>query len=169
MIQVTNTLKSEVVGLGEFRVSGDTSTMLVCIGLGSCVGVCLYDARMKLAGMAHVVLPASRGSTVADTQDAKYADSGVPRLMERMRSLGAASSRVTAKICGGASMLVSPGVSDLFHTGERNVVAVVQALEREGVRIVARDVGLHHGRTVKLFVATGAVVVLSANKTLVEL
>ncbi|MBI4312995.1 MAG: chemotaxis protein CheD [Chloroflexi bacterium] len=166
---MTNDVKAEVIGLGEYRISRDTSTILMCIGLGSCVSVCLYDSKQRMAGLAHVVLPVARGSAGRESKDAKYADTGVPRLIEEMCSMGARKLSLTAKISGGASLITAPGFSNRFNTGEENVLAVQRALEMQGIKLIGKDVGGHHGRTVKLVVATGAVMVLSAGKSLLEL
>ena len=46
--------------------------------LGSCVGVVLYDRVAKLGGLAHIVLPSSRG--VID-HPGKYADTAIPGMI----------------------------------------------------------------------------------------
>ena len=50
-----------MVGLGEVKTSEDPAEVLTCLGLGSCVAVCLHDPVAKVAGMAHIVLPDSEG------------------------------------------------------------------------------------------------------------
>ena len=45
------------VGLGEIKVSRRPVEMLVAYGLGSCVGVGMYDPAARVAGLLHAVLP----------------------------------------------------------------------------------------------------------------
>ena len=74
---------------------------LTTLGLGSCVGVALYDAQMRIAGLVHIMLPDS--SKVRQNENkAKFADTGIELLIERMKERGAAVNRLTAKIAGGA-------------------------------------------------------------------
>jgi chemotaxis protein CheD len=42
-------------------------TELVSIGLGSCVGICLYDPVTKIGGLAHIMLPDSTQSRQRST------------------------------------------------------------------------------------------------------
>src|ERR1043165_1098889 len=69
------------VGLGELHVLREGE--LVAYSLGSCVAICLYDPLVKVAGMAHVVLPAvpEKG---AGTAPGKFADTAVPALLAAM-------------------------------------------------------------------------------------
>ena len=45
------------IGDGNTAAAGQT---LVSYALGSCIGVCLYDKEIKIAGMVHAVLPAKK-------------------------------------------------------------------------------------------------------------
>lgn len=97
-----------MVGLGEVKISQDPAEVLTCLGLGSCVGVCMYDPVAKVAGMAHIVLPNSDGKP--DKAGGKYADTAVPLLLEMMLKRGAIKSRVIVKIAGGAQISRSKGL-----------------------------------------------------------
>ena len=46
-------------------------------GLGSCVGVVLYDLGREIAGLAHVMLPDSSLSRSGPLNEAKYANTAV--------------------------------------------------------------------------------------------
>lgn len=54
-----------IVGMGRFIVSNNPST-LTALGLGSCIGLILYDKVNKVGGMAHVMLPYSKPGAVED-------------------------------------------------------------------------------------------------------
>ena len=47
-----------IVGIGEIQL-GYKDDLLISLGLGSCVGVVLYDELNKIGGLAHVMLPDS--------------------------------------------------------------------------------------------------------------
>ena len=76
------------VGMADLNVAHQTG-VLKTTGLGSCVGVTLYDSRVKVAGMAHVMLPSSEIAREGSLNIAKYADTAIPELISRMEKLGA--------------------------------------------------------------------------------
>ena len=153
-------LETVVVGLGEMQVSKDTSVVLACLGLGSCISLCAYDPVSKVAGMAHIVLPSSEGRNAGTSP--KYADTAVPALVEAMSKIGANEGRLIIKIAGGAQMSSGPGASAIFKTGERNIEATGATLVKYGIRLVSSETGGKHGRTVKLYVDSGRVSVATA-------
>lgn len=145
------------VGIGELKVSKDEESIIVTRGLGSCVAVCLYDSKLKIAGMAHIMLPQDNGR--GDSASARFADTGIPRLLEAMTKEGASPENIVAKIVGGARMFQMPGGNSLLEIGERNVTAVKDVLESLKLKLVAADTGKDYGRTAELSVATGELLV----------
>lgn len=99
--------KPVVVGIAEMEVVRD-SGKIATYALGSCVGVCLYDYKNKVAGMVHILLPSS-SDAIERSNPCKFADSGCKYLMQRMLLNGARQSFVTAKIVGGATMFAVKG------------------------------------------------------------
>jgi chemotaxis protein CheD len=147
------------VKVADFAVAnGDT--LLVTVGLGSCVAIALHDAQAQVGGLAHVLLP-STGMSQDRTNRAKFPSSAVPLLCEQMQALGARAGRIRAKIVGGASMFTSLLSATGLQIGERNVVATRVALEQAGIPIVAQDVGGDYGRSVYFSVHDGRLVVKS--------
>ncbi|HIP92712.1 MAG TPA: chemotaxis protein CheD, partial [Thermotoga sp.] len=55
--------KKVIIGIGEYAVERNPA-ILVTLGLGSCVGVCIRDPSAKVGGMVHVMLPDSGGKNV---------------------------------------------------------------------------------------------------------
>lgn len=147
--------ESVVVGMGEFIVSSSPEVILACIGLGSCIAVCVYDRIVKVGGMAHVVLPKCDG--VSAINPGRYADTAVPHLLNEVVASGGTKSRLVVKIAGGAQMTQAPGLRDTFKTGERNLAEVSAALKRENISLAAADTGGNMGRTVKMYLDTGRV------------
>src|SRR5579859_2857889 len=138
----------ENVRMGELAVSGTVGDELVAIGLGSCIGLALVDRAANVAGLAHVVLPESQGKT---EPKAKFADLAVPDLLERVLAAGAVKRRLEAILIGGARMF-SVGAS--LDIGARNAEAVRDALGKEGISILAEEVGGNRGRTANVTVGT---------------
>jgi len=134
--------------------------VLVTLGLGSCVAVAIHDAGTGIGGLAHLLLPSLSFSADRE-KPAKFPETGVPFLVERVRELGAATGRLRARLVGGAAMFANfqtPGVSSI---GERNVLATRDALGRAGVPVVGEDTGGDHGRSVYFFVESGRIEVRS--------
>ncbi|OGO07083.1 MAG: hypothetical protein A2Y61_02340 [Chloroflexi bacterium RBG_13_60_13] len=158
-----------VVGLGEVQVTRDPEVVLASFGLGSCVVVCIFDPLTHVGGMTHVVLPSSGNRSVSSTYPGKYADSGTAHLVRGLEGQGAVRSRMMAKIAGGAAVTRGTMPENLFNVGNKNVVAVQAALEREGIPVVAYDTGGHHGRSVWFWVKSGKVMVRTAKNVTIQL
>lgn len=150
------------VGMADLKVC-HAPDAVTTLGLGSCVGVALYDKATKIAGLVHVMLPDS--TQVRQNQNrAKFADTGIDELVRVMVAAGASKSRFTAKIAGGAQMFAFSGNSDMLRVGERNVEAVKRKLNTLGIRILAEDTGLNFGRTVEFYPESGDFVIKAVGK-----
>lgn len=137
---------------------------ITTLGLGSCVGVVLYDKSLKMAGLVHVMLPDS--TQVRQNQNrAKFADSGIDYLLNMMQQKGANISGLTAKIAGGAQMFAFSTNNDMLRVGERNVEAVKKKLRELRIPILAEDTGLNYGRTVEFYPETGDFVIKAVGKS----
>lgn len=150
------------VKVAECAVGRDEQ-ILITIGLGSCVAIVLYDSAVRVGGLAHTLLP---DETMARdrTNPAKFPASAVALLLAEMTRLGADATRIRAKLVGGASMFANLLPAGGINIGDRNVVAARQVLERNGIRIVAEDVGSDHGRSVHFHLDDGRVEVRSLKK-----
>ncbi len=147
------------VGIGEMLATGDPESVLMAYGLGSCVGVCLYDRESRVGGLAHVMLPSSSEGHDRST-GGKYADRAIPLLLEGVVKLGGNQRRLVSKIAGGAQMLTGPAFSgNGFNIGERNVEAVKAVLERYRVPLLNSDTGGNRGRTMAMHIASGRVLI----------
>jgi len=137
-----------VVRMGEAAVSGTAGDTLACIGLGSCIGLALYDRRAGVAALAHVMLPQSPSADAPSP--GKYADLAVPALIEMAVTTGAAKPRLEAVLVGGAAMFALNGTQDI---GARNAAAVNEILTALRIPVRAEDVGGSKGRTIKIDVS----------------
>ncbi|WP_040682981.1 chemotaxis protein CheD [Thermosinus carboxydivorans] len=150
------------VGMADYKV-GKSPASLISYGLGSCVGVALYDPVIKVGGLAHIMLPDSKQARSAENP-AKFADTALPLMLEEMLKLGVAKTRVVAKIAGGAQMFTFTNTTDIMRVGERNSEAVRAVLRKLDIPIVAEDTGGNYGRTVELKLDTGVFRVRTIDK-----
>lgn len=157
-----------VVGLEEICISRDPSVVLSCLGLGSCVGVSAYDPVSRVAGMAHIVLP-DDGGRDREGAPGKYANTGIPGLIQEMQAAGGLKSRIAIKIAGGARIFANVKEGSLMDIGFRNLAAVRQALDENGLRLQGENTGGSHGRSLLLYVATGLTRVTSAMRDPIDL
>ena len=150
------------VGMADLK-AGKNPDSLISYGLGSCVGIALYDAQTKVGGLAHIMLPDSTQARATDNT-AKFADTAIPVLLEQILRLGAQRNRVTAKIAGGSQMFSFAQATDIMRIGDRNAEAVREVLKAHSIRILAEDVGGNYGRTVELLLESGVFVIKTVNK-----
>ncbi|MEG1754484.1 MAG: chemotaxis protein CheD, partial [Christensenella sp.] len=113
------------VGIADINIAKNED-ILVTYALGSCVGICLYDSQIKLAGLAHIMLPSSLQLVNVTNQPYKFADTGIKELLKMMKVNGANPMRLRAKIAGGAQMFAALTNSSLANIGGRNTEAVKQ-------------------------------------------
>lgn len=149
------------VGMADLNVA-EVSDSLRTTGLGSCVGIALYDMSTKIAGLAHIMLPTSMQPN--EQNRAKYANTAVPLLLEMMEQRGANKRKIVAKLAGGAQMFTFAGQSDLMRIGPRNVEAVKEALAAVSIPIKAEDTGGNCGRTIELFTTDGMLQIRTAKQ-----
>ena len=151
MIREKNIIK---VGMAELNVSSSPDT-LKTTGLGSCVGVCVYDAKLKIGGMAHVMLPDSKNSRQASTIVGKYSDTAIDELLNQLSNMGVSKKNLIAKIAGGSQMFSFAGGSEIMKIGQRNIEAVKADLKKNSIKVIAEDVGGNYGRTIEFRLETG--------------
>lgn len=151
------------VGMADLNIC-KSPDMITTLGLGSCIGIALYDPVTKIGGLAHIMLPDSTQMR-NNTNIAKFADTGIEELVKRMVAAGANKSRLVAKIAGGAKMFEVSGLSTIGNVGERNAQASKEKLKQLGIPLKAEDTGLNYGRTVELYTETGEFRIKSVGKT----
>ncbi len=159
------------VGISDMNVVTKPDR-LITYALGSCVGICLYDAKAGIGGMSHIMLPSST-ECIQNDNKLKFADTAIILLIRRMEQAGASKQRMLAKIAGGAQMFKMDGTyglnDNIMNIGKRNIAAVKKVLTEINLKIVAEDVGLNYGRTVEFDVETGIMTVRSIGKANVSL
>lgn len=149
------------VGIADLNIARNEES-LVTYALGSCVGICLYDSALKVAGLAHIMLPFSGEMNRVAVQPYKFADTGIEELLKKMTAAGANPLRMTAKIAGGAQMFAAMSSTAIAKIGERNVTAVKTVLAQKRIPLLAADTGADYGRTLYFYAQDGSVVIKSA-------
>ncbi|HWT76163.1 MAG TPA: chemotaxis protein CheD [Mobilitalea sp.] len=150
------------VGMADLNVCISPNA-ITTLGLGSCVGIVLYDPARKISGMVHIMLPDST-KILNNENKAKFADTGIDLLIRQMLSIGADRRSLIAKIAGGAQMFAFSNNNEMMRIGERNVEATKQKLRELGISIRAEDTGANYGRTIEFYPETGELHIKSVGK-----
>ncbi|PLR77659.1 chemotaxis protein CheD [Bacillus sp. V3-13] len=138
-------------------------------GLGSCVGVVVYDQLMEIAGLAHVMLPDSSLAKTGSLNIAKYADTAIKELVSGLARHGARPNSLKAKMAGGAQMFQFASSNDMMRIGPRNAEAVKRELALLNIPLAGEDLGGNSGRTIEFNPGTGILQIRTVNKGIHEL
>lgn len=141
------------IPMGGMEVSRNGESLRTL--LGSCLGLALYDRRLKVGGLAHIMLPASAGRTELP---GKFVDTAVPELVRQIQRRAAGELlKLQAKIAGGANMFGATG--KLASIGDQNIAAVSRLLDELRIPILGRHLGGEQGRRMSLDTTTGLVTI----------
>lgn len=152
------------VGMADLNIC-KTPNAITTLGLGSCVGIILFDPCKKIAGLVHVMLPDST-KIINNENKAKFADTGIDLLIKQMCSLGVNQRSLVAKIAGGSQMFAFTNNNEMMRIGDRNVEATKIKLKELGINIKAEDTGSNYGRTIEFYPETGELYIKSVGKVL---
>jgi len=151
-----------MAGIGVAQNHGTLRTLL-----GSCVGVALFERKLKLIGLAHIVMPDSLGR---NQPAGKYADTAIPETICQMKRLaGNVQLSLTAKIVGGANMFAHVLTINSNTIGDQNIAAVEKALAALQIPILARHLGGTFGRRMVIDVESSNVQIHVVGQTVVQL
>jgi chemotaxis protein CheD len=142
----------EVSYLAPGRIMATAERRVVRTILGSCVSVTLHDARLRVGGLSHFLLP---GTDVGAGGSCRYGESALDQLLDEMKRLGATPSRLRAGVFGGARVLHD--AFQTLHLGERNVEFAFSWLRRHNIDVAARDVLGSQARRLEFRVPDGSV------------
>lgn len=147
-----------LVGMADIHVSKGPA-QYTCLGLGSCIGLALYCPESGVSGMIHIMLPEAFKDREID-KIGKFADTGIPELLDRMKKMGANTGRLKCAYAGGAQVFKFGDASaSKLDVGKRNAEAVHLILENLRLRPVAHDTGGNSGRTVIFITESGEITV----------
>ena len=101
--------------------------------------------------MNHYLLPVWNGN---DLVIGKYGNLAIPKLLEKLVSIGGEKKYVIAKIFGGASII---NTENKFSIGLQNIEIANSILKNLKIEIVSSSVGGNNGRNLKFLTNTGEV------------
>lgn len=148
-------IQKQRVGIAEILIA-KAPEVLISYGLGSCLGIVLYDPDNHLGGLAHTLLPEPLKGMATD-RPGKFVTTAVRFLRDELVAAGADPKRLVAKLCGGSRMFQL--TSSIGTIGDRNVEAARAELVHLDIPLVAEDVGGNQGRTCEFHLADGKVLV----------
>lgn len=139
------------VGMADMNICR-APDRITTLGLGSCIGLVLFDVGSATCGLIHIMLPDS-SITKANYNPAKFADTGITELVKRLTQSGVRSGSLCAKMAGGARMFSVSG-NDVQSIGDKNREAVTDILKKQGIPLISSDCGGTYGRTIEFDPAT---------------
>ena len=160
-------MKERIVKVADLAVEVGEAR-LITLGLGSCVACVLFDPAAQAGGLAHVLLP-SQTLARDRSNPAKFPETAVPLLVEKLVALGASPHRLTARLVGGAAMFANIATPGMALMGERNVQAMREALKVARIPVTAEDIGRDYGRSVYFHLPSGRLEVRSVQHGIREL
>ncbi len=128
------------------------------LGLGSCIGVVLYDRVGKWCGMAHCMLPDSTLINMNDNRD-KFVDTCLDDMYKALLRNGVRQGNLVSKIAGGARMFAYDSINENLNIGARNILAAKKFLSEHHIPIIAEHTGETYGRTIEFFPETGTLMI----------
>ena len=161
-------LKEDIkVGIADLNIV-HSPVKIMTIGLGSCVGIAIYDRRKSIGGLAHIMLPdSSKFKQIVNPL--KFADLAIPILLDKLTKEGCLKRNLAAKIAGGASMFSFSDKSMVSDIGKRNGEAVISCLRLFNIPVIAYDLGGNKGRTMILDSSDGKVTLKTIGQGIKEL
>ncbi|MDE2298957.1 MAG: chemoreceptor glutamine deamidase CheD [Burkholderiales bacterium] len=133
---------------GEYFVHAED--ILIVTTLGSCIAACLWDARARVGGLNHFMLPEGSGDS------GRYGAYAMELLINELLKRGAARGSLEAKVFGGGRVIQG---MDSLNVGERNTRFVLDYLKAEHIPVVSKDVLDVHPRKVCFLPASGKAMV----------
>lgn len=156
------------VGISDYKIT-ESPNQLLTLGLGSCVGVIIYDEKSKIGGLSHIMLPDSEMFKGRDNLKAeKFADLAIPKMVDELKEKNH-RGKLVAKIAGGASMFQLDNIKKSQNIGERNILAVESVLKELKIPIIASHVGGNMGRSLFFNLEDLSVSVKMVNRELYDI
>ncbi|PGK52441.1 chemotaxis protein CheD [Priestia megaterium] len=147
------------IGISDYFVS-DASRYLRTSGLGSCVGVILFDKNHLIGGLSHIMLP-ERPANKKVHDFKKYCNTNIPLFIQSMVDIGACRKDLQGAIFGGAEMFRYQK-NPLMNIGKRNIAATLRILNEQDIPVLFKNVGGRKGRTIQLNILEGKILLRTA-------
>ena len=136
------------VGMADYKIC-HSPQKITTLGLGSCLGVVLYDKTSGICGLAHVMLPESTRIPAQRHNRFKFMDTCLLDMYTELTvKMGIPPSRLSAKIAGGAKMFAHRSTNNMLNVGDQNIAKAKEMLKNWGITITGEDTGDKYGRTI---------------------
>jgi len=145
------------VCMGQMEIS-ESPTRLITRGLGSCLGITLYDPNKRIGGLGHPMLPDIDRARIKSNQS-RFVNSVIVQMVETLEKMGCTRAGLVAKIFGGAHMFSFIATDSYLNVGQKNIEMALTKLKEMNIKVIAQEVGGTFGRTVELNLETGKVMV----------
>ena len=140
-------MATHTIGIAE-KIVSKSPDKLVTLGLGSCVGLVLYDPVKKIGGLVHIMLPTAPTDMSVGNRF-KFADTAITEMIRLVTQAGASRYQLHAKLAGGAHMFNNIYKTDMMGIGKRNVEICQQVLKEHNIPIAGQDTGGTSGRSIE--------------------
>jgi len=145
------------VQMGKMELA-QTPERLITRGLGSCLGITIYDTVKKVGAMVHPMLPDIDKSKIKSNQS-RFVNSGIHLALQELEKMGCFRSRMEVKMFGGAHMFSFINTDSALNVGQKNIEMAHAVFKELNIKIIAEEVGGTFGRTIELDTETGKVLV----------
>ena len=136
------------MGMADYKICRSPQKIST-LGLGSCLGVILYDESTRVCGMAHVMLPDSTRIPSQQGNRFKFMDTCLKDMYDELTTKEKIpSNRLKAKIAGGAKMFAHRSTNSMLNVGEENIEKAKSMLSEWRIPIRAEDTRGKNGRTI---------------------
>ncbi|OQX81136.1 MAG: hypothetical protein B6D56_03155 [Candidatus Omnitrophica bacterium 4484_70.1] len=143
------------VGMAEMVVAS-APNILVTRGLGSCLGIVLFNPIKKIGGLAHPMLPDIHTAKFKNNPS-RFVNAVILNMVEELERRGSKRVLLKAKLFGGAHMFRSIPEDSPFNVGKRNIIAAKEVFSSLRIKIVGEDTGGSYGRTIFFDLESGKV------------
>jgi chemotaxis protein CheD len=144
---------SHFLHAGQVFVSTEGKSIVLI--LGSCVGVCIWDAVNSVGGATHFLLPSWDGTGIASP---RYGNVAISMLVQKLLEAGANRGHLQAKVYGGGCLFDSmreSGAHKEQHLGSRNVEMALEVLTKAQIPVASTVVGVDRGQRIVFRTNTG--------------
>ena len=160
-------MATHTIGIAE-KIVSRSPDKLVTLGLGSCIGLVLFDPVRKVGGLVHIMLPnAPAGSNAGNKY--KFADTAIVEMIHLVLQAGAARHQLRAKLAGGAHMFNNMYSTDMMGIGKRNIEMCEKVLKENRITIASAETGGSSGRSIEFCCETNLLQVRTVSPKSVRL
>ncbi len=157
----SDSTRTIIVGVADYKISTDPMTAISTFALGSCLGVTFYDERRQIGGLLHAMLPTANLHEGRKIREAMFLDTGIPKILTAMVRAGAKKSDLRCKVFGGAQLM---STDSFFRIGSKNIDMFYRLSQELDLDVVAWEVSGRVNRTIRLDNQSGDVVVKVPSK-----